>query len=87
MKYRQLLFSNSAHTHDNAASENTDTLVFLLLFCDKCNVMVFVYSKPECNAFYVFSPQIFDISWDLYQPSKLVSCGVKHIKVQMLHGF
>ncbi|KAF3844802.1 hypothetical protein F7725_007965 [Dissostichus mawsoni] len=27
---------------------------------------------------------IFDISWDLYQPSKLVSCGVKHIKVQLL---
>lgn len=25
--------------------------------------------------------QIFDISWDLYQPNKLVSCGVKHIKV------
>ncbi|KAH0502383.1 Echinoderm microtubule-associated protein-like 5 [Microtus ochrogaster] len=24
--------------------------------------------------------QIFDISWDLYQPNKLVSCGVKHIK-------
>ncbi|XP_059908445.1 echinoderm microtubule-associated protein-like 5 [Gadus macrocephalus] len=24
--------------------------------------------------------RIFDISWDLYQPSKLVSCGVKHIK-------
>lgn len=25
--------------------------------------------------------RIFDISWDLYQPNKLVSCGVKHIKV------
>ncbi|MED6245933.1 Echinoderm microtubule-associated protein-like 5, partial [Ataeniobius toweri] len=24
--------------------------------------------------------RIFDISWDLYQPNKLVSCGVKHIK-------
>ncbi|MEQ2307499.1 Echinoderm microtubule-associated protein-like 5 [Ameca splendens] len=28
--------------------------------------------------------RIFDISWDLYQPNKLVSCGVKHIKVQPL---
>ncbi|XP_053521941.1 echinoderm microtubule-associated protein-like 5 isoform X6 [Artibeus jamaicensis] len=24
--------------------------------------------------------RIFDISWDLYQPNRLVSCGVKHIK-------
>lgn len=38
------------------------------------------------NALYVFSLQIFDISWDLYQPSKLVSCGVKHIKVQPFPG-
>lgn len=30
------------------------------------------------------SLQIFDISWDLYQPNKLVSCGVKHIKVRLL---
>uniref|UniRef100_A0A671UC96 EMAP like 5 n=1 Tax=Sparus aurata TaxID=8175 RepID=A0A671UC96_SPAAU len=29
---------------------------------------------------------IFDISWDLYQPSKLVSCGVKHIKFWSLCG-
>lgn len=43
-------------------------------------------NKPVFNALYVFSPQIFDISWDLYQPSKLVSCGVKHIKVQPLPG-
>ncbi|KAG8126402.1 hypothetical protein E2320_021500, partial [Naja naja] len=32
-----------------------------------------------CLAFDV-DGQIFDISWDLYQPNKLVSCGVKHIK-------
>uniref|UniRef100_A0A673XFV8 EMAP like 5 n=1 Tax=Salmo trutta TaxID=8032 RepID=A0A673XFV8_SALTR len=30
--------------------------------------------------------RIFDISWDLYQPSKLVSCGVKHIKFWSLCG-
>ncbi|KAJ7401727.1 hypothetical protein BTVI_93683 [Pitangus sulphuratus] len=30
--------------------------------------------------------QIFDISWDLYQPNKLVSCGVKHIKFWSLCG-
>ncbi|XP_036887500.1 echinoderm microtubule-associated protein-like 5 isoform X3 [Sturnira hondurensis] len=24
--------------------------------------------------------RIFDVSWDLYQPNRLVSCGVKHIK-------
>uniref|UniRef100_A0A672QM47 EMAP like 5 n=1 Tax=Sinocyclocheilus grahami TaxID=75366 RepID=A0A672QM47_SINGR len=29
---------------------------------------------------------IFDISWDLYQQSKLVSCGVKHIKFWSLCG-
>lgn len=27
------------------------------------------------------SRQIFDISWDPYQPNRVVSCGVKHIKV------
>uniref|UniRef100_A0A8D1K118 EMAP like 5 n=1 Tax=Sus scrofa TaxID=9823 RepID=A0A8D1K118_PIG len=30
--------------------------------------------------------RIFDISWDLYQPNKLVSCGVKHIKFWNLCG-
>uniref|UniRef100_A0A9J7WVP8 EMAP like 5 n=1 Tax=Cyprinus carpio carpio TaxID=630221 RepID=A0A9J7WVP8_CYPCA len=30
--------------------------------------------------------RIFDISWDLYQQSKLVSCGVKHIKFWSLCG-
>ncbi|XP_055292521.1 echinoderm microtubule-associated protein-like 5 isoform X5 [Moschus berezovskii] len=30
--------------------------------------------------------RIFDISWDLYQPNKLVSCGVKHIKFWSLCG-
>lgn len=45
----------------------------------KVDVVVF-------NALCVFSLQIFDISWDLYQPSKLVSCGVKHIKVQSFPG-
>ncbi|XP_041941967.1 echinoderm microtubule-associated protein-like 5 [Alosa sapidissima] len=30
--------------------------------------------------------RIFDISWDLYQPNKLVSCGVKHIKFWTLCG-
>lgn len=45
----------------------------------KVDVVVF-------NALCVFSLQIFDISWDLYQPSKLVSCGVKHIKVQPFPG-
>nr|XP_036847784.1 echinoderm microtubule-associated protein-like 5 isoform X5 [Manis javanica] len=30
--------------------------------------------------------RIFDISWDLFQPNKLVSCGVKHIKFWSLCG-
>ncbi|EHB11852.1 Echinoderm microtubule-associated protein-like 5, partial [Heterocephalus glaber] len=30
--------------------------------------------------------RIFDVSWDLYQPNKLVSCGVKHIKFWSLCG-
>uniref|UniRef100_A0A4W4ENS0 HELP domain-containing protein n=1 Tax=Electrophorus electricus TaxID=8005 RepID=A0A4W4ENS0_ELEEL len=30
--------------------------------------------------------RIFDISWDLFQQSKLVSCGVKHIKFWSLCG-
>ncbi|XP_060790211.1 echinoderm microtubule-associated protein-like 5 isoform X1 [Neoarius graeffei] len=30
--------------------------------------------------------RIFDISWDLYQQCKLVSCGVKHIKFWSLCG-
>ncbi|XP_045677967.1 echinoderm microtubule-associated protein-like 5 isoform X1 [Phyllostomus hastatus] len=30
--------------------------------------------------------RIFDISWDLYQPNRLVSCGVKHIKFWSLCG-
>uniref|UniRef100_A0A8C6PPX7 EMAP like 5 n=1 Tax=Nothobranchius furzeri TaxID=105023 RepID=A0A8C6PPX7_NOTFU len=30
--------------------------------------------------------RIFDIAWDLYQPNKLVSCGVKHIKFWSLCG-
>ncbi|XP_004681693.1 PREDICTED: echinoderm microtubule-associated protein-like 5 isoform X1 [Condylura cristata] len=30
--------------------------------------------------------RIFDISWDMYQPNKLVSCGVKHIKFWSLCG-
>ncbi|KAL7992619.1 hypothetical protein Chor_016875 [Crotalus horridus] len=38
-----------------------------------------------CLAFDV-DGQIFDISWDLYQPNKLVSCGVKHIKFWSLCG-
>lgn len=49
-------------------------------------LLCFLNNKPMFNALHVFSPQIFDISWDLYQPSKLVSCGVKHIKVQPLPG-
>lgn len=36
------------------------------------------------DSLFSLPPQIFDISWDLYQPNKLVSCGVKHIKVQHL---
>ncbi|EMP26071.1 Echinoderm microtubule-associated protein-like 6, partial [Chelonia mydas] len=30
--------------------------------------------------------QIFDISWDPYQPNRIVSCGVKHIKFWTLCG-
>lgn len=33
---------------------------------------------------HLLSWQIFDISWDPYQPNRMVSCGVKHIKVQPL---
>ncbi|XP_075452065.1 echinoderm microtubule-associated protein-like 6 isoform X2 [Ascaphus truei] len=32
------------------------------------------------------SDRIFDISWDPYQPNRLVSCGVKHIKFWTLCG-
>uniref|UniRef100_A0A4W3H8Y1 EMAP like 5 n=1 Tax=Callorhinchus milii TaxID=7868 RepID=A0A4W3H8Y1_CALMI len=32
------------------------------------------------------SDRIFDISWDLHQPNKMVSCGVKHIKFWSLCG-
>lgn len=46
-----------------------------MMFWCLCN------NEPIFNALFVSYPQIFDISWDLYQPSKLVSCGVKHIKV------
>lgn len=33
---------------------------------------------------FIFFKQIFDISWDPYQPNRVVSCGVKHIKVKQL---
>lgn len=52
---------------------NSTTLVFSW---DICFTEVSIF-----NALFHFS-QIFDISWDLYQPNKLVSCGVKHIKVR-----
>ncbi|XP_045150033.1 echinoderm microtubule-associated protein-like 6 [Echinops telfairi] len=32
------------------------------------------------------SDRIFDISWDPYQPNRVVSCGVKHIKFWTLCG-
>lgn len=32
------------------------------------------------------SDRIFDISWDPYQPNRMVSCGVKHIKFWTLCG-
>ncbi|XP_069464337.1 echinoderm microtubule-associated protein-like 6 isoform X1 [Ambystoma mexicanum] len=32
------------------------------------------------------SDRIFDIAWDPYQPNRLVSCGVKHIKFWTLCG-
>uniref|UniRef100_A0A8C0UQ86 EMAP like 6 n=1 Tax=Cyanistes caeruleus TaxID=156563 RepID=A0A8C0UQ86_CYACU len=32
------------------------------------------------------SDRIFDISWDQYQPNRIVSCGVKHIKFWTLCG-
>ncbi|XP_032883277.1 echinoderm microtubule-associated protein-like 5 isoform X3 [Amblyraja radiata] len=30
--------------------------------------------------------RIFDVSWDLHQPNKMISCGVKHIKFWSLCG-
>ncbi|XP_034043528.1 echinoderm microtubule-associated protein-like 6 [Thalassophryne amazonica] len=35
---------------------------------------------------YVFPLQIFDVTWVPFQPSRLVSCGVKHIKFWTLCG-
>lgn len=53
-------------------------------YCFHCPVL----KRPSLLTFlwsaallFLFLMQIFDISWDLYQPNKLVSCGVKHIKV------
>lgn len=68
------------------------TCTTILYFC--AIFFYFIYSKclfsqtvvhQETSPFSVVLPlQIFDISWDLYQPNKLVSCGVKHMKVWLL---
>lgn len=74
------------YSRENARSlpQPTCTSILNIMFFSIMSAQNFSFCQSFLQILCFLSPQIFDISWDLYQPNKLVSCGVKHIKVQHL---